>query len=619
MIINLGHNCLNLLLIITTLLLFLPIIKNNFIKKKQLVSILSIEVILITIVIASLQYSYIISDFSIINIKENSHITLPFIYKITALWGNHEGSILLWSFLLIIYTFYLFIIENNLQTNILIKIFYIQNIFIFFFIFFTLFTSNPFVYTYIYNLNGSELNPVLQDIVLAIHPPLIYVGYISSSIIFTLTLVILIEQKYNPILKRYIQISGLITWSFLTIGILLGSWWSYYELGWGGWWFWDPVENSALLPWLLITVLLHSIKYDYLFKWTMFINISIFLFSILGTFFVRSGILVSVHSFAVDTSRGLFIFMFLTFIIIVSSFIYLKNINKISKYTYYIYKTIDFFIIINNIIFIIIFITVLIGTILPTLYSIFLNKNISIGISFYNKTIIPIIIPLLLVISISTFVKKTNYLRTHQFSFSTLFFISLIIFIYKIDLSYYIYIIILLLFFLFTSLLKYVYIYQKIDAMVLSHFGLFLFVMGALISSIFQLESIQIMFPGDEIILNNHIFNFRSINYIIGSNYYSIYSNIALENKNDFINIFFPEKRYYFIKGIYITKSIIYSNYFADVYAIIGDGNFNYGWYTKYYYRPLMSLIWIGPLFFVLGAQLSIYNYIKKNRIKNWL
>jgi cytochrome c-type biogenesis protein CcmF len=619
MIINLGHYCLIFLLFITTLLLFLPLIKNNFIKKKQLVSILSIEVILITIIIASLQYSYIISDFSIINIKENSHITLPFIYKITALWGNHEGSILLWSFLLIIYTFYLFIIEDNLQTNILIKILYIQNIFIFFFLLFTLFTSNPFIYTYIYNLNGSELNPVLQDIVLAIHPPLIYIGYISSSIIFTLTLVILIEQKYNTILKRYIHISGLITWSFLTIGIILGSWWSYYELGWGGWWFWDPVENSALLPWLLVTVLLHSIKYDYLFKWTMFINISIFIFAILGTFFVRSGILVSVHSFAVDTFRGFFIFIFLILIIIGSSFIFLSNISKISKYTYYTYKNINIYIIINNIIIIIIFITVLIGTILPTLFNIFLNKNISIGISFYNKTIIPIIIPLLIVMSISIFIKKTNYLKSHQFSLSTLFFISLMIFLYKLDVSYYIYTIALLLILLLTSLLKYIYIYKKIDAMVLSHFGFFLFVMGALVSNIFQLESIQIMFPGDQVTLNSHIFNFRGINYIVGSNYYSMYSNIALTNKNDFINILFPEKRYYFIKGIYITKSIIYSNYFSDVYAIIGDGNFNYGWYTKYYYRPLMSFIWIGPLFFIIGALHSIYCYIQKNKIKNWL
>lgn len=616
MIANLGHYSLIFLLIFAIFLLF---IKKSIISKKILINVFSIKIILITIVLTTLEYSYIISDFSILNIKENSHISLPLLYKITALWGNHEGSILLWSFILIVLTFLIIFIFRNLSIIYLYKTVYIQNVFIIFFIIYTIFTSNPFIYTYIYSLNGSELNPILQDTVLAIHPPLIYIGYINSSINLSLVSISLIEKNYNEILKKYLNISGLITWIFLTIGILLGSWWSYYELGWGGWWFWDPVENSALLPWLLTLILIHSIKYEYLIRWTILVNISIFIFSILGTFFVRSGILVSVHSFAVDYSRGILIFVFLIILLILTGILYFKNIKYLYKHTYYSYKAIDNIITINNIIILIIFTTILLGTVLPTIYSMFLNKNISIGISFYNKTIIPMIIPILIIMSMITYINKIKEINNYIFSIGTLLFILFIIFIYRIDFSYYHLIILMLLLWLITSLIKYVSLYKIINPMILAHLGFFVFITGIIISSVSQLDSVQIVFPGEEINLENHIFNFRDINYITGLNYYSIYGNIAVINKGDYINILFPEKRYYFIKGIYITKSVIYSNYFADIYAIIGDGNFKSGWYTKYYYRPLMSFIWIGPMFFIFSALISIKKIISKKKIINWL
>lgn len=616
MISNLGHYCLILLLIIAIIFLFS---NQNIINKKRIINIFSIKFILIATVLLSLEYSYIISDFSIINIKENSHISLPLLYKITALWGNHEGSILLWSFIIILITFLFLFLLKEIPIYLLYRFMYIQNIFIIFFVMYTLFTSNPFIYTYLYNLNGSELNPILQDTVLAIHPPLIYVGYINSSINFSLVLTILIEKNDFNLFKKYLNISGLVTWIFLTIGILLGSWWSYYELGWGGWWFWDPVENAALLPWLLVLISIHCIKYDYLMRWTIMINILIFIFCILGTFFVRSGILVSVHSFAVDYSRGFFIFGFLILVILITSILYIRNIKHVHKYTYYSYKTIHDIITINNVIILIIFVTILFGTILPTVYLFILKQNISIGISFYTKTIIPIIIPILIIMSVNTLIKKLFFIREHSFSLGITIIFILILIILKINYSYYNFIIMVLLLWLASTLIKYIYIYKIINPMIIGHFGFFIFILGVLISSILQLESIQIIFPGDEIKIEEHIFNFRDINYITGLNYYSIYGNIAVINKGDYINILFPEKRYYFIKGIYITKSVIYSNYFADIYTIIGDGNFNSGWYTKYYYRPLISFIWIGPMFFVFSALISIKKIITKNKIIDWL
>lgn len=604
MLVNIGHYFLILLLFNTILILLIPFFKNKYIllKKNNLIKITCIQQIISTIILISLIYSYIISDFNIKNIKENTHITLPLLYKITALWGNHEGSILLWCFLLILNIFIITLISHDLSINILFRYIYIQSFISCFFILFTLFTSNPFLFLYIYNINGSELNPILQDAALAIHPPLIYLGYIGSSICYSMVFIILIEKKMFNILRRYIHINIFITWCFLTIGILLGSWWSYYELGWGGWWFWDPVENAALLPWLLLTMLIHTIKQESLINWTILLSIFSFIFSLLGTFFVRSGILVSVHSFVVDYYRGFFIFSFLLFIVFFSLFYFFNNRKYMYQSIYFKYNYKDNYILLNNIIILVIFITIFIGTILPTIYSFIFNINISIGISFYNYILTPILIPFLLLMFLS--IKINNY----KFTLGFLFPILLIIFIYKIEISYIYYLIILLLLLLLITLILYVYYNRFINSMVISHFGVFIFFIGVFISNIMYIDNIQIMFPGDEILLNNHLFNLRSINYIIGSNYYSLYGNISLINKGNLINILFPEKRYYFIKGTYITKSIIYSNYFSDVYTIIGDGNYNYGWYTKFYYRPLISFIWIGPLFFIIGAIYSLYN-----------
>jgi len=601
MFVNIGHYCMILLLFNNILILITPLIKNKFIplNKINIIKFVSLQQIISTVILISLIYSYIISDFDLKTIKENTHITLPLIYKITALWGNHEGSIFLWCFLLILYMFIIILVSHDLSIKHLYLYTYIMSIISFFFIIFTLFTSNPFLYLYIYHINGSELNPILQDMVLAIHPPLIYLGYIGTSVCYTIVIILLFEKRLFMVLKKYLHMNILVTWCFLTTGIILGSWWSYYELGWGGYWFWDPVENAALLPWLLLVILIHTVKQESLINWTTLLSIFSFIFSLLGTFFVRSGIIVSVHSFIVDYNRGILIFCFIFIIFICSLFYFFLNMKYIYKHIYFTY--IDNYINLNNIIILVIFITILIGTILPTIYLFLFNINISIGISFYNYILTPILIPFFLLMFLSVSYKNYN------FTIGFLLPIYLLIFIYKLDISYIYLLIITLLLLLFISLIMHIYKYKLINSMILSHFGVFIFFIGVFVSNILYIDHIQIMFPGNEVILQNNIFNLRSINYIIGSNYYSLYGNISLTNKNDFINILFPEKRYYFIKGTYITKSIIYSNYFTDIYTIIGDGNYLNGWYFKFYYRPLMSFIWIGPLFFILSGLLIVY------------
>lgn len=625
MIANIGHYSLIFLLIfLFFVLVMLPIHNRVYLfNKNNAIQINSVKMILITIAIISLLYEYVVTDFTIYNIKGNSHSALPLVFKIAGLWGNHEGSILLWSFLFIFTNFIFSICSNYISANILYKYLYIETIITFFFILFIIMTSNPFIYIYTYIYNGSELNPILQDTILAIHPPLIYIGYISSVVGYILILISLIELNMYKILKTYIRMSFYITWGFLTIGIVLGSVWAYYELGWGGWWFWDPVENAALMPWILVTIYIHIIKEDFLNYWSVFIGILINIFSLLGMFITRSGLLLSVHTFAIDLFRGYFLFSFLLLVIIASFYLFFRNVKKLLKYTYYTYNSIDFFIVMNFIVLLVIFIIVFLGTILPIFFSFLLKMNILIGISFYNYVLIPLLIPFFILMIFSLFYKRVLRLYTHYYYFSVGGFIFIFIFLlyYFLEGTYIFYLLLFLLTWLFFFLFLYVFVYRLVNFMIVSHFGVLVFFLGVLISNLWQVESVQIMFSGDFVLINHYYFYLKEVNYLKGNNYYSLYGNIVVYNDDDFINVLFPEKRYYFIKGIYMTKSVIHSNYFADIYAIIGDGNFNFGWYTKYFYRPLMLFVWIGPLFFILVAISYIYYYfyLKYKWIVCWL
>ena len=353
-----------------------------------------------------LTYSFIISDFSLEVIYKNSNSQLPLIYKITGVWGNHEGSILLW---LLVMTFFGFLFSlNNIKDKEFKEfVLTIQNSLIFLVSLFVVITSNPFSRDFPPRIEGADLNPLLQDPGLAIHPPFLYLGYVGFSIVYSITLAVISNKKNSDfimVLKPWIFIS----WTFLTIGIGLGSWWAYYELGWGGFWFWDPVENASLLPWLTASTLLHTIllarKNQLFYKWTVFLSIFTFILSLLGTFLVRSGVLVSVHAFANDPSRGLFILILLFIISLFGvikflSIIDIKNskqINLLSR---------EGVISINNIFMLSLTLTVLIGTVYPIFSNVVFDKKLSVGAPFFNSILSPIMIPFIIGMIVGPFIK----------------------------------------------------------------------------------------------------------------------------------------------------------------------------------------------------------------------
>ena len=378
---------------------------HKFIKLKFIR--ISVKGLLISSLISFflLMYAYIVSDFSLINVFQNSHTTKPLIYKISGVWGNHEGSMLLWILILTIFNYFIFRFHTNQNSNLILKTLEVQSFITLGFILFTIFTSNPFKEMFPVELNGMGFNPILQDPALAIHPPLLYIGYVGFSAAFSLGVATLILDKNQNInWYNYMKPFVLTAWTFLTIGIALGSLWAYYELGWGGWWFWDPVENASFMPWLLGTALLHSLivveKRKSLQAWVILLSILAFLLSVIGTFLVRSGILTSVHTFALDPSRGIYILIFTAILGIYSLVLFATKSKFYSNNSYFSFLSKEGAILVNNIFMVIICATVFLGTIYPLLIEAINKNKISVGEPYFNSTVIPIMIPAILVMGV---------------------------------------------------------------------------------------------------------------------------------------------------------------------------------------------------------------------------
>ena len=408
MINQIGNYSLFIALFASVFLIFQSsnVIRNNSKNlNSKIFSALSVQTLMVLISFFSLIYAFIVSDFSNETVYNNSHTTKPLFYKISGSWGNHEGSLLLWLLVLTIFIFIFFISSKKLLNKYRILTVLFQELIIIGFLLFILFTSNPFLYLFPIPKQGTGLNPILQDPALAIHPPILYLGYVGTSIIFSSSLAALVCGMVNKIWAKHIKKWIIISWIFLTIGILLGSIWAYYELGWGGFWFWDPVENVSLMPWFCLTALLHTIivleKRDIYQSWTIILSIATFSLSLGGTFLVRSGILNSIHTFANDPSRGIFILCFLFVLIllaIIIFFIFQKKITKNSTKPILISK--ETAIILNNWFMMFFLSVVLIGTVYPIFLEVISGSKISVGPPFYQKLIVPFLIPFLLFMAV---------------------------------------------------------------------------------------------------------------------------------------------------------------------------------------------------------------------------
>ena len=603
--------------------------KNAIIKLKKLNYIINGLLISSLLSFFFLIYLHIISDFSILNVFQNSHTTKPLIYKISGVWGNHEGSLLLWILVLTVFNYFIYKIYNKKNSIFVLKTLQTQGIITSGFILFTILTSNPFEKIVLPQEDGLGFNPILQDPALAIHPPLLYIGYVGFSAAFSMSVATLSTLKSTDTIPWYTYMKPFVmaAWSFLTLGIALGSIWAYYELGWGGWWFWDPVENASFMPWLLGTALLHSLiiveKRKSLQSWVLFLSIMTFLLSIIGTFLVRSGILTSVHTFALDPSRGIYILTFIAILGAYSLVLFGLKSRKFLDNNYFTLFSREGSILINNIFMVIICSTVFLGTIYPLLIEALTTDKISVGEPYYNSTVIPITIPAILVMGFAPFI---SWIKIDKQKFFKKIFPNILV-VMTLTILFFLFYKSFNLTGMFGIILSFWLIYNNLSifynkrvthsySMILAHLGVGFLILGITSSSIWQTEKILKMSINNEVQLNQYNIIFKKVTEVRGPNYLAIQGVFEVyDNKKNMVAILRPENRFYPITNIFTTEASIHTNLLRDLYIVIGEGNKNEGWVVRFYHNPLVIWIWIGTLFIFLGGIISMLNNIKKIKI----
>ncbi len=594
---------------------------KNFQNSKKLddkiVYISFLQLLFVVLSFLGLIISFVNSDFSNATVFNNSHTTKPLFYKISGTWGNHEGSLLLWLLVLTLFIF-LFLIGSREQPKkyrILTLLF--QQIIIIGFFVFLIKTSNPFDFIFPVPKEGLGLNPILQDPALAIHPPILYLGYVGSSIIFSSVLsatsINYISKEWAKHIKQWV----LISWFFLTLGILLGSIWAYYELGWGGFWFWDPVENVSLLPWLALTTLFHCIlvleKKLILTSWVIILSIATFTLSMCGTFLVRSGILNSVHTFANDPERGLFILIFLFTLIFLSLFVFFffhridnNNTNRfflLSKETS---------ILVNNWFMMYFLSVVLIGTIYPIFLDVVSSEKISVGPPFYHKLIIPFLIPFLVMMAIGP---NLNWIKSNlRDKFYLLYF-----FIISLILSYFIIEILEIDFLINTILFTsafYLFFITGRDIIIkdfknisqnIAHFGFSLLILSILLNNFLSTEIITNLKVGESFKSNKLIINFEKIEKKQEQNFESIIGKFTIKNKDETIEILNPELRIYNQPKIITSEADIKINFFSDKFMTMNLVQNQEYFNIRYQIKPFMIWIWVSVIIISFSALISLF------------
>ena len=614
-------------------LLALDILKNGVL----------INCLFILISFSILTYSFVVSDFSLLIVSNNSHSLKPMLYKISGTWGNHEGSLLLWVLILSSFTFWVSK-KKQINNNLLFSILGVQTLILCLFLAFILFTSNPFERVETIALEGRGLNPLLQDPGLAFHPPMLYIGYVGLSVSFSFAVGALITGKINKEWAQQIRPWISISWSALTLGIALGSWWAYYELGWGGWWFWDPVENASFMPWLIATALLHSIrileKRLIFVNWCILLSILGFSFSLLGTFIVRSGLLTSVHSFATDPSRGVFILIIMIISIGGPLILYAlkSSIFKEPKVQFNLLSK-ESALLINNLFFTTATATVLIGTLYPLFLDALIGAKISIGPAYYNATFAPIMTPIILLMAIAPFLnwgkgKSKNLLKIialltltsliAAFSLSTINGSSIFAIICG-TLSFWLFVGVISDFFVKIKETKlkitkmgsiFLYISKIGIGMNVAHLGVAIFLAGITGEQFFKTEFSGRKNIGDTFYIEDKLLEFKNFQTLKGPNYQSEMATFTLYQNNKFIGYLKPEKRFYPTEQSQTTEAAILTGFWGDTYVVLGDGDNQSGWSIRAYFNPLVSWIWSGAFFMALGGLLSFFehkNITKKN------
>ena len=643
MIIELGHYCLALVLTISLFQFLVPAIGvryNSITLMKSSYISSYVTFILVSLSFLALTYAYISSDFSVSLVANNSHSLKPLIYKISGVWGNHEGSLLLWVLILTFYSAAVALLGKRLPLKLISLVLSCQGLIASAFISFILFTSNPFTRLFFPKIEGEGFNPILQDFGLAIHPPFLYLGYVGLSVTFSFSVAALLLGKVDTIWVKWVRPWTLIAWVFLTVGIALGSWWAYRELGWGGWWFWDPVENASFMPWLATTALLHSSivaeKRDTLKAWTILLAIVAFSFSLLGTFIVRSGVLISVHAFASDPSRGLYILMLLIFFTGGALILFAKKAAYLKSGSLFQPLSREGALVINNIIFASSAATVLLGTLYPIFIDAINNSKVSVGPPYFEAVFIPLMVPAILLCAFSPMLswkraKLENILeRVIAVFILSILSTAILVFIYGGSVSAFLGLFLgvwLILGTIYEFLIKvglklsfHTFLKRSLQlprsayGMSLAHIGVAIFVIGVTVSSAWKIEIEQPIIKGEKVVINSIELKFLNINNVEGPNWIAErgeFEVVRLGKKKEFL---YPERRFYPASKINTSEPAIMSNAFFDLYIVLGESlNNDESYSLRVYYSPFINWIWFGIMCMVLGGLLSVSD--RKHRL----
>jgi cytochrome c-type biogenesis protein CcmF len=593
-----------------------------------------VQFIMVSIAFFALMYAHATSDFSVVNVYENSHSLKPMLYKLSGLWGNHEGSLILWVAILTLFGAGVALLGGNLPPPFKARVLAVQGMISVGFLAFTLATSNPFLRLVPAPAEGRDLNPLLQDPGLAFHPPALYLGYVGFSMAFSFAIAALIEGRVDAAWARWVRPWTLAAWTALTLGIAMGSWWAYYELGWGGWWFWDPVENASFMPWLAGTALLHSAvvveKRNALKSWTILLAIIAFSLSLMGTFLVRSGVLTSVHAFAVDPARGVFILLLLVVAIGGSLLLYAVRAPALKAEGLFAPLSREGAMILNNLLLVTACAAVLLGTLYPLLLDAVGGGTVSVGPPYFDRVFVPLVVPLLAAMALAPFTPwkrgdaKALADRLAFMGAAGLAATALGLGMasgrsplpaFGIGVAGAIAAAVVLEWAQRVRLFRasaretwqrIAHLPRAAWGMSIAHFGMAILVTGVTASSAWQTEKIQAMRPGDTVEVAGYAFTFLNERDVAGPNYTARRGEFTLSRDGDLIAYMYPEKRFYPSQQTWTTEAAIHTTWIADLYAVIGDPGEGGAWSTRLYHNPLVPWIWLGALTMVLGGLVSL-------------
>ena len=637
MIPELGQLAIALALIAALAQSIVPIVgaaRGNVLWMRSARATALLQAALLIFAFGALMRSYIVSDFTVLNVVQNSNSLKPMIFKVAGTWGNHEGSLLLWVLILALFGAGVALFGTNIPHSLRARTLSVQACISVGFLSFMIFTSNPFERVFPPPLDGRDLNPLLQDFGLAIHPPLLYIGYVGFSIVFSFAVAALIEGRVDPAWARWVRPWTLAAWTALTGGIALGSWWAYYELGWGGWWFWDPVENVSFMPWLLGTALLHSAivteKRDTFKSWTILLAILTFSLSLLGTFIVRSGLLTSVHAFAVDPERGVYILGLLFVSIGGSLALYAWRAPQLEGGGLFAPISREAGLLINNLLLATATATVLFGTLYPLILEAITGEKISVGPPFFNASFIPITLPLVIAMAVGPFLswKRADLpgvLMRLKWVFGLVVLAALIIWyvqtggpvlaVISMGIAFWL---------IFATLQEWGRRIKPFQSgawrrfsnqprashgMSVAHFGLGLVMMGVIGSSAWKEEEIVFAEPGTELSIAGFDLVFEGVERVRVDNYLAQVGTVTVTRDDAPVTVLRPEWRVYPVAGSSTTESAIRQTLAGDLYISMAEpaaAGAAGKWTLRVLYEPLINFLWIGSGLLVLGGLLSL-------------